>query len=123
MLHAQDVALADVPPCPLDPHFRRRLPSQGSATLPFPVPPGAAMLVRSRMAQRLITVAPDTTIADALALSREHRIRHLPVVQGERLVGIVSDRDIRLAVPPIWADQHDELQDALHSRTVQEVMT
>ncbi len=81
------------------------------------------MLVRSRMAQRLITVAPDTTIADALALTREHRIRHLPVVQGERLVGIVSDRDIRLAVPPIWADQHDELQDALHSRTVQEVMT
>ncbi|MGH7443513.1 MAG: CBS and ACT domain-containing protein [Longimicrobiales bacterium] len=81
------------------------------------------MLVRSRMAQRLITVAPDTTIADALALSRKHRIRHLPVVQGERLVGLVTDRDIRLAIPPIWADQHDELQDALHSRTVSELMT
>lgn len=75
------------------------------------------------MAQRLITVAPDTTIADALALSRRHRVRHLPVVQGERLVGLVTDRDIRLAIPPMWADEHDELQDALHSRTVQEVMT
>ncbi|NLG61597.1 MAG: CBS domain-containing protein [Candidatus Cloacimonetes bacterium] len=81
------------------------------------------MLVRSRMAQRLITVAPDTPIADALALSRKHRIRHLPVVQGERLVGLVTDRDIRLAIPPMWADEHEELQAALRTRTVQEVMT
>lgn len=81
------------------------------------------MLVRSRMAQRVITVAPDTPIADALALARKHRIRHLPVVQGERLVGLVTDRDIRLAVPPMWADQRGELQDALRTRTVQEVMT
>lgn len=81
------------------------------------------MLVRSRMAQRLITVAPDTPIADALALSRKHRIRHLPVVQGERIVGLVTDRDIRLAIPPMWADEHEELQAALRTRTVQEVMT
>ena len=81
------------------------------------------MLVRSRMAQRLITVAPDTTIADALARSRENRVRHLPVVQGDRLVGLVTDRDIRLAVPPMWADEHNELQNALHTRKVAEVMT
>lgn len=81
------------------------------------------MLVRSRMAQRLITVAPNTPIADALALTRQHRVRHLPVVDSGRLVGIVTDRDIRLAIPPIWADQHDELQEALRTRTVSELMT
>jgi acetoin utilization protein AcuB len=81
------------------------------------------MLVRSRMAQRLTTVAPDTPIADALALTREHRVRHLPVVEDGRLVGLVTDRDIRLAIPPIWADQHEELQQALRARTVSELMT
>ncbi len=30
----------------------------------------------------------------------EHRIRHLPVVDGEKLVGIVSDRDLRLVTEP-----------------------
>jgi acetoin utilization protein AcuB len=81
------------------------------------------MLVRSRMSRQLITVAPDTPIAEALSLSRQNRVRHLPVVENERLVGIVTDRDIRLAIPPIWADAYDELQDALRTRTVSEVMT
>jgi acetoin utilization protein AcuB len=58
------------------------------------------MLVKDRMRPRPITVTPDDTLADALRLTREHRIRHLPVVlpTGE-LAGILSDRDIRLAMP------------------------
>src|SRR5690606_18718379 len=111
-----------IAPPRLDLRFRGPLPSLSPSHQHVP-PAGAAMLVRSRMAQRLITVAPDTPIADALALSRKHRIRHLPVVQGERLVGLVTDRDIRLAIPPMWADEHEELQAALRTRTVQEVMT
>ncbi len=46
------------------------------------------------------TVGPDDTLSHALRLTREHRIRHLPVTDGEGvLVGIVSDRDVRLAMP------------------------
>ncbi len=80
------------------------------------------MLVRSRMTPNVYTASPDTTIAEALNITRSHNIRHLPVLQGGRLVGLVTDRDLRLAMPPIWADQRDELQRALHSRTVGEVM-
>ena len=38
---------------------------------------------------------------EALALCRERRIRHMPVVEGGRLVGIVSDRDLRSSTPAL----------------------
>jgi acetoin utilization protein AcuB len=74
------------------------------------------------MTSHVHTASPDTTLAEALSLSREHRIRHLPILDGDRLVGIVTDRDLRLAMPPIWADEHDELMQALHTRRVGELM-
>jgi acetoin utilization protein AcuB len=40
------------------------------------------------------TITPRTTIAEAWDLMRELDIRHLPVVDGEALVGMLSDRDI-----------------------------
>ncbi|MBA3540876.1 MAG: CBS domain-containing protein [Deltaproteobacteria bacterium] len=42
------------------------------------------------------TIRPDATMADAHTLMREHRIRHLPVVDDGRLVGVVSERDLHL---------------------------
>lgn len=81
------------------------------------------MLVRSRMTSDVKTVAPDTTLAQALAVTRTHGIRHLPVLQNDRLVGLVTDRDLRLAMPPVWADRDSELREALHTRTVSDVMT
>ena len=80
------------------------------------------MLVRSRMTSEVYAASPDTTLAEALTITRSKRIRHLPVLDGGRLVGVVTDRDLRLAMPPIWAGQHDELQAALTTRRVREVM-
>ena len=42
------------------------------------------------------TVRPDLTLADAAAVMREHNIRHLPVLNGGALVGVLSIRDIHL---------------------------
>jgi acetoin utilization protein AcuB len=80
------------------------------------------MLVRSRMTPTVHTASPDTTLAEALSMTRTHRIRHLPILSDDRLVGLVTDRDLRLAMPPIWADEHDELMQALHTRRVGELM-
>ncbi len=55
------------------------------------------MLVKERMSQRLITIDPGANLAEARRLLDQHRIRHLPVVEESKLVGIVSDRDIRSA--------------------------
>jgi IMP dehydrogenase len=42
-----------------------------------------------------ITVTPDTSIREVLALTRAHNISGVPVVDGERLAGIVTSRDLR----------------------------
>lgn len=46
-----------------------------------------------------ITANPGTSLRKALELLETNRIRHLPVVQNKRLVGIISDRDIRQMLP------------------------
>ena len=59
------------------------------------------LLVRDSMTRELVTVGPETTAAEALALCREDRIRHLPVLERGRLVGVISDRDLRAAIPAL----------------------
>ena len=57
------------------------------------------LLVSDSMVREVATLSPDETAATALALCRDRRIRHLPVLKGGRLVGIVSDRDLRSSTP------------------------
>lgn len=56
------------------------------------------MLVEHVMQSTLVTVTPETTLPEALRLTRRRGIRHLPVVEHARLVGIVSDRDLKGAM-------------------------
>lgn len=76
------------------------------------------------MRPRPVTVTPDDTLADALRLTRAHRIRHLPVVltTGE-LVGILSDRDIRLAMPSPLTVSDEERAGFLDRTPIGAVMT
>ena len=55
------------------------------------------MLVRDRMSRKVISVQRQDPIAAARALMQKHGVRQFPVVQDERLVGIVTDRDLRSA--------------------------
>ena len=50
--------------------------------------------VREVMSERLVVVHPDTTTNECMALMTENRIRHLPVVDEGKLVGLVSIGDI-----------------------------
>lgn len=50
------------------------------------------------MTRDVVTVPSTATVADALDTLNAHTIRHLPVVDGGNVVGILSDRDLRLAV-------------------------
>ena len=53
------------------------------------------MLVGYHMTRDPISVGPDDLLADAARSMRAGRFRHLPVVRDGRLVGIVTDRDLR----------------------------
>ena len=82
------------------------------------------MRVRDLMSADPIAVSPDTTVFDARQTMVKERIRHLLVTEGERLLGIVTDRDIRLHLPSqatslsVW-----EVNYLLARLTVEEVMT
>lgn len=43
---------------------------------------------------RIISAAPSTTIPDCLRLMAENRVRHLPILEGENLVGVISVGDL-----------------------------
>lgn len=46
--------------------------------------------IEAIMSTNLITVAPDATLAEARSLMHEHRIHHIPVMEGDQLVGLVT---------------------------------
>jgi CBS domain-containing protein len=58
--------------------------------------------VESRMTRELVTVRPDAPIGEVMGLLTRRRIRHLPVVEGSQLIGLVSIGDI-------VKSQHDAL--------------
>lgn len=51
--------------------------------------------VRDSMTRDVVTLGPGASAAEAWGLLTERNIRHLPICDGGRLVGIVSDRDLR----------------------------
>ncbi len=83
-----------------------------------------AMLVQEWMNPRPLTVAPETTLAEAKGIMDKYWIRHLIVVEGEALVGVLSDRDVRTASLPAGAQTPAAAQEAHLARVpVREIMT
>lgn len=82
------------------------------------------MLIRNWMTRDPITVEPDTPMMEAEHIMKENKIRGLPVMKGKKLVGIVTDRDIKAASPSAATtlDMH-ELLYLLAKVKVKEIMT
>lgn len=64
------------------------------------------MRVSEYMTRKVLTAAPDDGIRETFFRMREAGIRHLPVLDGARLVGMLSDRDLRR---PDWVDEAPDL--------------
>lgn len=77
--------------------------------------PGMATTVREHMSVSPYTIGKDQTLAAASRLMRKHNIRHLPVLEGGALLGILSVRDVYLV--QTLADVDEE------KVTVEEAMT
>lgn len=58
------------------------------------------MLARDIMTTSPICVTIRTRLGEAIEVMHENDVRHLPVLEGERLVGILSDRDLRALWDP-----------------------
>jgi acetoin utilization protein AcuB len=60
------------------------------------------MLIAQRMSRRVIAVRPLESIRRARALMTEQRINQLLVIENDRLLGIITDRDVRGASPSVF---------------------
>lgn len=69
------------------------------------------MLAKDIMTENPVTATELMTAAEALGLLYELDVRHLPVVRGSELVGIVSDRDLRV----FTASSEDEAIEAMEA--------
>ena len=82
------------------------------------------MLVRKKMHKDLVTVTKDEKMTVAKKVMKEKNIRHLPVVDGKKLIGLVTNMDIRKAeASPATSLEIRELHYLLDKLTVGEIMT
>jgi acetoin utilization protein AcuB len=81
------------------------------------------MRVKEMMTKNPITVQPDTLVLDAQRVMKENNIRRLPVVEKDKLVGIVTKHDLFEATPspPTSVSIHD-LHYLLSKMKVKEIM-
>ena len=71
-----------------------------------------------------LTITKQTSIYDARRMMEEHNVRRLPVLDGDRLVGIVSKSDImKAAFPNLSSYSLHELNSLLSRKDVSEIMT
>src|SRR5262249_38286466 len=98
------------------------LPSE--QTLNYGGQEAARMLVRDVMQTKLFTVTPQTTLPEAARTTSQGGIRHLPVLDGDQLVGILSDRDLKRAMASSSTSlEAHELADLINRVRVDEIMT
>ncbi|HEY3174911.1 MAG TPA: CBS domain-containing protein [Candidatus Polarisedimenticolia bacterium] len=80
--------------------------------------------VEELMTRKLLTMDEDQTLREAMAMMQRHRVRHLPVMKGGRLSGILTDRDVKRATPSLLTGVSQEEFDRVLSETsVSHVMT
>lgn len=84
---------------------------------------GAGMTVGERMTPQPVTAAPGDTLQRVRERMASRKVRHLPVVDGGQLVGVITDRDIRQSMPsPQIINEPDEARSFLTMVKVEEVM-
>lgn len=65
--------------------YTRKIALKGKSSKQTPV---------GEVASPVVSVAPDATVADCMRMMTEHRVRHLPVLDAGRLIGLVSIGDL-----------------------------
>jgi CBS domain-containing protein len=71
--------------------------------------------VRDIMTAPVTTVQPETPVEECMQIMTERRVRHLPVMEGGRVVGMVSIGDLVKAVIAEQQQQIEQLESYIHS--------
>ena len=71
--------------------------------------------VRDIMSAPVITVQPETPVEQCMKIMTDHRVRHLPVIDGGRVVGMVSIGDLVKVVIAEQQQHIEQLESYIHS--------
>ena len=74
----------------------------------------ATTFVKDIMEQNVVHVRPDQSVELCMALMTEKRVRHLPVVEGDKMIGIVSIGDLLKTIISKQKFVIDELEHYIH---------
>jgi CBS domain-containing protein len=66
--------------------------------------------IQEIMTQKMITVRPDQPLEECLELMTKYHIRHLPVQDGDKLIGLVSMRDVMETIISMKQDRIERLE-------------
>lgn len=81
-------------------------------------------VVRQVMTSPVETLPPDATMEDGILLEMRRRVRHIPIVEAGRLVGIVTDRDLKRATPSVLSGvDREEYERVVRGTPLSRVMT
>ena len=81
------------------------------------------LLVRDFMTSTATSIGQDASLLEAALMVRRSGFRHLPIVEGERLVGLITDRDINRYAPSLLSNITQEEYNAIFENTpLQRVM-
>ncbi len=84
------------------------------------------MFVRRRMKKDVVTISKDGTLSEAKGMMRKHGINQLPVMDADKIIGIISKRDIQAATMPLLLlDEMEEgkIRESLATTSVTKLMT
>ena len=85
-----------------------------------------ARSVRDLRAKELITISPEADIYDALVTMRDHGIRHLPVMQGRELIGLLPLKDILKVEPQLFdivVEKYEIMEEGRKARAARKAMS
>jgi len=83
----------------------------------------SALRVRDFMSSNPETLAPEDRLLDAELLIRRAGVRHIPVVSGGTLVGLLSERDVRRYAPSILDSTPEDYNRIFEQTRIERVMT
>ena len=80
--------------------------------------------VRDYMVSQVETLSPDDSLETAVMLERRFRIRHIPIVESGELVGMVTDHDLKRALPsPVTGSDQQTFERVVQTTRLRQIMT
>lgn len=74
------------------------------------------------MTRHLVTLSPEDSLMEALQLMRLRKIRRVPIVVGDRLVGLLTEGDLKRAEPSTLSDTQEHFTMVMEGTQVSQIM-